>query len=179
MISPSTSNLYEGLLVPIPTSPLAPILIFSVKVESYVLNIKSADPDSAVQIALILALALHSLQRLNPIEQALLISPEILELIKLNAHNSDAPDDSPLNIATDDLLEVPDVFVPGPTCKGIIGLVVPIPTFPALDTFKYPPEVFNPAPPEPAVYNTTSLPSSKLVKFVFLPTPCPEFPKYI
>jgi len=50
---------------------------------------------------------------------------------------------------------------------------------PPLDSFKYPPLVFNPEPPLPAVYNTTSLPFLKFVTLVFLPIPCPEFPKYI
>ena len=107
--------------------PLARILIFSVKlVPLCVLNIKSAEAVVAfVQIAFILTEGLHSFDKLNPKEHAV-PTALCLELIKLSAHNSVAPPESPLNIATDDLLVAPLVLVPGPTCKGTISVLTPV-----------------------------------------------------
>ena len=61
-----------------------------------------------------------------------------------------------------------------------LGLLEPIPILPLLATFKYPFCVFKPAlPVEPAVYNTTSLPSVKFVSPVPRPTPWLVLPKLI
>ena len=105
-------NLLSGFVVPIPTFPLSHILTFSVKeVPVCVSNVKSELILVPLDIALIFELGPHSFDRLNPSEHEVPVAP-CLEFIKLKAHNSVGPPESPLKIATDEQLLNPVVLVP-------------------------------------------------------------------